>query len=66
MTHRPHRSRVQRHGAVLPLVAVAIVLLFVVAVFSVDIARIHVTRSELRTATDAAARAAVEALGRTE
>jgi Ca-activated chloride channel family protein len=40
------------------------VILFVAATLSIDIARIHVTRSELRTATDAAARAAVEALGR--
>ncbi len=48
----------------LPMLAVVIVILFVAAALSVDIARVHVTRSELRTATDAAARAAVEALGR--
>jgi Mg-chelatase subunit ChlD len=48
----------------LPLIAVVIVILFVAAVLAIDIARIHVTRSELRTATDAAARAGVEALGR--
>jgi len=48
----------------LPLIAVVMVILFVAAVLAIDIARIHVTRSELRTATDAAARAAVEALGR--
>ena len=48
----------------LPMVAVVMVILFVAAALSVDIARMHVTRSELRTATDAAARAAVEALGR--
>lgn len=53
-----------RVGAMLPMLAVVIVILFVAAALSVDIARIHVTRSELRTATDAAARAAVEALGR--
>jgi uncharacterized protein YegL len=55
-----------RQGAMLPLIAVTMVILFVAAVFAIDIARIHVVRSELRTATDAAARAAVEALGRTE
>lgn len=55
-----------RRGAMLPLIAVTMVILFVAAVFAIDIARIHVVRSELRTATDAAARAAVEALGRTE
>ena len=48
----------------LPLIAVVMVILFVAAVLAIDIARIHVTRSELRTATDAAARAGVEALGR--
>ena len=59
-------TRRSRRGALLPLIAVAIVILFVAAVFAIDLARIHVTRSELRTATDAAARAAVEALGRTD
>jgi len=46
------------------LVAVVIIILVVAAALSLDIARIHVTRSELRTATDAAARAGAEALGR--
>ncbi|MFT7631442.1 MAG: Ca-activated chloride channel family protein [Mariniblastus sp.] len=56
--------RSTRDGAMLPLIAVTITILFVAAVLSIDIARIHVARSELRTATDAAARAGVEALGR--
>jgi hypothetical protein len=58
------RLRSSRAGAMLPLIAVSMVILFVAAVLAIDIARIHVTRSELRTATDAAARAGVEALGR--
>ncbi len=58
------RQRLDRQGAMLPILAVVMVILFVAAVLSIDIARIHVTRSELRTATDAAARAGVEALGR--
>ncbi len=57
-------KRSDRSGAMLPLIAVTMVILFVSAVLAVDIARIHVTKSELRTATDAAARAGVEALGR--
>ncbi|MEL7499411.1 MAG: vWA domain-containing protein [Planctomycetota bacterium] len=61
-----HSRKRQRRGAMLPLIAVAIVLLFVASVFAIDLARVHVVRSELRTATDAAARAAVEALGRTD
>ena len=58
------RLRSSRAGAMLPLIAVSMTILFVAAVLAIDIARIHVTRSELRTATDAAARAGVEALGR--
>ena len=46
----------------LPYVAVVMIVLFVAATFAIDIASIHVARSELRTATDAAAKAAVEAL----
>ena len=58
--------RFDREGATLPLLAVLLVFLFVSAVIGIDIARMHVVRSELRTATDAAARAGVEAIGRTE
>ena len=53
-----------RDGAMLPFIAIVIVILFISAAFAIDIARIHVTRSELRTATDAAAKAGIEALGR--
>jgi len=56
--------RQNRDGAMLPYVAVVLIVLFVAAVFAIDIASIHVVRSELRTATDAAAKAGVEALGR--
>jgi len=56
--------RCDRTGAMLPLIAVLLVFLFVSAVLAIDLSRIHVVRSELRTATDAAARAGVEALGR--
>lgn len=54
----------QREGAMLPFIGIVIVILFIAAAFAIDVARIHVTRSELRTATDAAAKAGVEALGR--
>ena len=50
----------------LPMMAFSIVILFVAVTIGVDIARMHLTRSELRTATDASARAAVEAMGRTQ
>ena len=68
-THKKLRRQSLNHrrdrtGAMLPLIAVLITFLFVSAVIAIDISRIHVVRSELRTATDAAARAGVEALGR--
>lgn len=53
-----------RRGAMLPLVAVGLVIFTVVMVFSVDVARMHLVRAELRLATDAAARAGAEALSR--
>ena len=53
-----------RRGAMLPLIAVGLVIFTVVMVFSVDIARMHLVRAELRLATDAAARAGAEAFSR--
>lgn len=48
------------------LVALVIIVLLVGAVFSVDVAYMHLVRAELRTATDAAARAGSETLARTQ
>lgn len=45
-------------------IAFALVLFTVVMVFSVDVARMHLVRAELRLATDAAARSGAEALSR--
>lgn len=56
----------RRRGAMLPLIAVCLVILFVAVTLSIDVARIQLTRAELRTATDAAARAGAETLGRTQ
>ncbi|MEZ6136863.1 MAG: vWA domain-containing protein [Pirellulaceae bacterium] len=55
-----------RRGAMLILVAFVIIILLIGAVFSVDVAYMHMVRAELRTATDAAARAGSEALARTQ
>ena len=55
-----------RRGAMLVLVAIVLILLIIGAVFSVDVAYMHMVRAELRTATDAAARAGSEALARTQ
>lgn len=56
----------QRKGAMAVLVAVTLILLLIAAAFSLDVAYMHVVRAELRTATDAAARAGAEALARTQ
>lgn len=56
--------RTNRQGAMLVLIAISMVILFVAAAFAIDVAYMHATRAELRTATDASARAASEALGR--
>ena len=59
-------SRVKRTGAMLPLIAVVMIILIVGAVLSVDVAHMHMVRAELRTATDSAAKAGAEALARTQ
>ena len=70
MTLTPLKHMMNRHanrrGAMLILVLLVMVLLLVAAVFSVDVAQMHLARAELRTATDAAARAGTEALARTD
>lgn len=48
------------------LIAVMIFAFFVTVAFSVDVAFMHLTRSELRAATDAAAKGAAVALARTQ
>ena len=48
------------------MIALTLVVLIVGVVFSVDIAYMHMVRAELRTATDAAARAGAETLARTQ
>ena len=60
----PRHSR--RKGAMLVLIAVVLVVFIVMTVFAVDVAFMHLVRTELRTSTDAAARAASEALIRTQ
>ena len=66
MIRRHLSKRVQRVGAMLPLIAVVMIILIVGAVLSVDIAHMHMVRAELRTATDSAAKAGAEALARTQ
>ena len=56
----------RRRGAILVLVVMMVVVLIVTVVISVDVALLQLTRTQLRTATDAASRAATEALSRTQ
>lgn len=65
MSRRRIRSpKRHRAGAMLVLIAITIALLLMAVAFSVDVAFMQLTRTELRTSTDAAARAATEALSR--
>lgn len=50
----------------LPMIALSFILIIIGVVFSIDIAYMHMVRAELRTATDAAARAGAETLARTQ
>lgn len=55
----------QRRGAMLVVIAVMLVAFLFTVAISVDVAYMHLVRSELRTATDAASKAASQALVRT-
>lgn len=57
------RSR-KRRGAMLILILVMLIGFMATVAFSVDIAHMHLSRSELRSATDAAAQAASQELSR--
>lgn len=56
------RARLERRGAMLVLIAVCLPLCIIMAAFAVDIAWMQLARTELRTATDSAARAGAKEL----
>ena len=60
------RSVQQRYGAAHVLIAAMLFAFLLIAAMSVDIAYMQLIRTELRTATDAAAKAGAEALARTQ
>ena len=62
----PCAARPNRRGAVLVLIALASVLLLAMLAFTVDVPYMQLVRTELRIATDAAAKAGTEALIRTQ
>jgi Ca-activated chloride channel homolog len=64
MTYRTSQAR-QRRGAMMILIAVLMIAFMVTVAFSIDIAMMHLSRAELRAATDAASKAAASELSRT-
>lgn len=60
-----HGGRPERRGAMLILIAVLMMAFMVTVAFSIDIAMMHLSRTELRAATDSAAKAAASELSRT-
>jgi Flp pilus assembly protein TadG len=67
----PHTNTKKRHlvrrrrGAMVVLVLILLVALLASAALSVDVAYMHLSRTQLRASTDAAARAGAEAVNRT-
>lgn len=55
-----------RTGAMLVLIGMMLIIFLVMIVFAVDVSYMQLTRSELRVASDAAAKAGTEALRRTQ
>ncbi|MDG2014696.1 MAG: VWA domain-containing protein [Pirellulaceae bacterium] len=66
LSQKSGKQGMRRRGAMLILVLLCLLIVFVGAALSIDVAHMHVARAELRTATDAAARAGAAALGRGE
>jgi uncharacterized protein YegL len=62
---RRFRKAANRRGAMLVLIAIMMIGFMVAVAFSVDIALMHLSRTELRTATDAASKAAAATLAET-
>jgi Flp pilus assembly protein TadG len=56
------RPRARRTGGMLVLIAICLPIFIIAAAFAVDVAYMQLTRTELRTATDAAARAGAKTL----
>jgi Flp pilus assembly protein TadG len=59
-------SNDSRQGSVMVFLVAAVVVVLALSVFSVDVASMQLARTELRVASDAAAKAGVEALLRTD
>lgn len=60
--YAPARRPRHRRGAMMVVIAIMLIGFMIAVAFSVDIAQMHLTRSELRAATDAASKAAAQTL----
>ncbi|MGB7342745.1 MAG: vWA domain-containing protein [Pirellulaceae bacterium] len=60
------RSKRARKGAMLVLIAIMLIAFMATVAFTVDVAHMHLTRTQLRTATDAASKAAAIELSITQ
>jgi len=67
-THRKSRSLKpsSRTGAMLVLIVIMLIAFMITVAFSVDVAQMHLARTELRSATDAASKAAALELSMTQ
>ncbi len=63
---KSRRRSQRRTGAMMVLIAICLPLFVIAAAFAVDVAYMQLTRTELRTATDAAARAGAKTLSLTQ
>jgi len=61
----PRQQGRNRRGAMMVLIAIMLIGFMVAVAFSVDIAQMHLSRTELRAATDAASKAAAQELADT-
>ncbi|MEX2091658.1 MAG: pilus assembly protein TadG-related protein, partial [Pirellulales bacterium] len=62
LKHNRRLSARHRRGAMLVFIAVCLPLLIIMAAFAIDVAWMQLARTELRTATDSAARAGAKEL----
>jgi hypothetical protein len=60
------RRIARRRGAMLYLICLFVIIFIAMTALSVDVAYMHLSRTQLRSATDAAARAGAEALSRSQ
>lgn len=59
-------NQTSRRGGMLVLISAMLILFMIFVAFAIDVAHMHLAKAELRSATDAAAKAAAQELSRTQ